>query len=334
MLFQRVVRWCRSAAGGRWWIVFLVSGAFSSLVLAQPPCGTDITCNVPWRQKWIPQDSGLGLLLEGSLWRSYPWCWIRAKVWIRCCDWRRQIFIEEVEIMGNNCRLDSALESGEITAAQLMDEVIITILVNQELLQDTCFPGLSYCSQGGNRYFEAYRVNCFGLKKQRFRCLYAKTRLKDEGEIAHREDTNCIRIRQWVWCGVSCCAEEWEVCRKDPGQPCTSPNRNPCIEARKRSLWRSWDCRQVPGVEHCEPTCEQSGGLHWNEGGEVSRVAEASEVAEDGVTRVYDILGRLVAEYRAGEVEKERLRQSLARGIYVVVRWLPGGQKVEYIRVP
>jgi hypothetical protein len=74
--------------------------------------------------------------------------------------------------------------------------------------------------------------------------------------------------------------------------------------------------------------------LHWNEGGEVSRVAEASEVAEDGVTRVYDILGRLVAEYRAGEVEKERLRQSLARGIYVVVRWLPGGQKVEYIHVP
>jgi hypothetical protein len=147
MLFQRVVRWCRSAAGGgRWWIVFLVSGALGSLVLAQPPCGTNITCNLPWRQKWIPQDSGLGLLLEGSLWRSYPGCWIRAKVWIRCCDWRRQIFIEEVEIMGNNCRLDSALESGEITAAQLMDEVIITILVNQELLQDTCFPGLSYCS--------------------------------------------------------------------------------------------------------------------------------------------------------------------------------------------
>ena len=73
------------------------------------------------------------------------------------------------------------------------------------------------------------------------------------------------------------------------------------------------------------PSDEEDKGL--------SRVPDASVKAEEGMTRIYDILGRLVAEYRTG-VEREWIQQNLARGIYIVVRWLSGAPTVEYVRVP
>jgi len=332
MLFQRVVRWCRSAAGGggRWWIVFLVSGALGSLVLAQPPCQTP-GCSESWRGPiWIPPNPDSGVGLEGPWYRLYPDCQIRVKVWARCCNGVLQLYIGEVEVKGDSCTLARDIREGRRSASDFMDEVTIAVVVNQQMLAEAddtlrnCATGVKHCNEGGNYYYEVFRVSCFGWEDT----LISSN--KQEGGISH------IRPGpRWVPCGSLCCSDRWIICLTDP--PCVSENRNPCLNATVVQRGVTTErCPLFTGrIRDCRSVCRSGYGQSRDDGSTFYTVA--SKPVEESVVRVYNVLGAVVAEYRCSggcEAKKEWLRQNLARGVYILVHWIPAGPRVEYVRVP
>ncbi len=315
------------SGGGRWWIALLVGAAFSSAVVAQPPCQTP-GCTERWVERWIPRGD-TGELLQGPLHSTYPNCRIRIKVWARCCNGVKQLYIAEVEVLGDSCTLARDVEEGRLSAVGFMDEVTITAAVKQGELQVECFDSVHHCSEGGNYYYEVFRISCFGWDSLPY---WNKPRDDGEGGITH------IRSGpRWVPCGTLCCFDGWLICRTDP--PCTSPNRDPCISAVKIQEGVTTErCPSTIRVSSCKAVCKGSsyGNSQSGERMELPYI-DALRTPGEVTVQVYDILGRKVAEYRylneQNWTEKEVLH-NLVRGIYFVVHRSVGNIRVNYLHVP
>jgi len=320
------------SGGGRWWIALLISAAFGSAVLAQPPCQTP-GCTEEWRGPiWVP-DSVSGMQLQGPLHSRYPTCVIRVQVWARCCNGVKQLYIGQVEVVGDSsCTLARDVEEGRISASEFMDEVTITTVVNQEGLHShvECFDSVAHCSRGGNYYYEVFRISCFGWDSLPYWNMPGDD---GEGGITH------IRSGpRWVPCGTLCCFDGWLICRTDP--PCTSPNRDPCLSVVKIQEGMTTErCPRSIRVSDCKAVCKGSSPHGNSQSGERMELPYVDALRTPGevAVQVYDILGRKVAEYRylngQNRVGKEVL-YNLVRGIYFVIRRSGSNIEVDYLRVP
>lgn len=304
------------------------------------------TCNGPgcysgWRGPlWVPADSTRVLLLQGRLHAQYPKCYIRVQVWFRCCqNGVKQVVIGAVEILGDSCQIDEDIEQGSLTAAEFMDEVAVTLIV-YGVPGDTCLPGVRRCAEGGNYYYEVYKGSCYGWLEKRVRWISCLTRPKDEqiADVRPLDDDCWVKVREWVRCTDACCADGWIICRVD--EPCTprSPNYDPCVQAIKvQEGIAVRECPRLGGsYSECKPVCKDTSRM-WRGNDEPPLGAGSAEAGRQIRVRVYDVLGRQIAERRVPELhgwQDEVARWVPARGVYVVVIGSGTGARVERIVVP